>query len=398
MCFVATVYPFGSHILLLAFHALTEVTFMYSYWLLKKGNFALSLPSRDKDSRFGDAAGSLGSGTTVAMDVSSVVTKAVADAIASLIPCIIYDTMKNSGYDMVSEVVSTVICDASNAVTGGASDTRVLVEFPKANKHISGGDPGARELKTLDGNPIAMGIWESDCLIASDSARRNDNQLLAERSTLARVSNLQRPSDSVEPSSVVNQAGSRSLLRHRRLVWWPVQRQRRISRQEKGKGILRGSSSTADQQDRDNDDGVRAVDYGSVTGLADNDIPQSNVEIAVPMQTFVLPMVSPTDIADKEADHNDDSSNVDESDHSQKEDVHNNGDVDPNETSTINGSSRGKVASAMPGTIVVSYNEVEKVDNVFLGQLDSFDVVRPTRGRLKKMATKGGKETPAVSK
>ncbi|KAJ4958692.1 hypothetical protein NE237_025803 [Protea cynaroides] len=76
--------------------------------------------------QFRDAAESLGSGTVVAVNVSLVVTKVVADAIASLIPCIISDTMKNS-------------------VTDGASDTRVLAEFPEANKHISGGDPGARK-------------------------------------------------------------------------------------------------------------------------------------------------------------------------------------------------------------------------------------------------------------
>ncbi|KAJ4954447.1 hypothetical protein NE237_011230 [Protea cynaroides] len=105
-----------------------------------------------------------------------------------------------------------------------------------------------------------------------------------------------------------------------------------------------------------------------------------------------------SEIADKEDEHNDVSSEVDEFDHSQEEDAHNNDDVDPNVTNTINGSGRDQVTSAIPGTVIVSYNEVEKIDSLLVGQLDSFDVVRPTRGRLKKMAAKGGKETLAISK
>ncbi|KAJ4958602.1 hypothetical protein NE237_025713 [Protea cynaroides] len=101
-----------------------------------------------------------------------------------------------------------------------------------------------------------------------------------------------------------------------------------------------------------------------------------------------------SDIAAKEDEQNDVSSDVEESNNSYHEDDQNIRDVDPNEVRTINGSGCGQVTFAELGTVVVSYNEVEKLDNVLAGHLDSFDVVRPTRGRLKKMAAKGGGRLP----
>ncbi|KAJ4956011.1 hypothetical protein NE237_012794 [Protea cynaroides] len=69
-------------------------------------------------------------------------------------------------------------------------------------------------------------------------------------------------------------------------------------------------------------------------------------------------------IANKEDEQNDVSFDVDESDHSHHEEDQNNGDVDSNEVSTINGLGHGQVTSTDLGTVVVSYNEVEKVNNV----------------------------------
>ncbi|KAJ4956235.1 hypothetical protein NE237_013018 [Protea cynaroides] len=164
----------------------------------------------DMDLRFDDATKNHGSRSAVSVDVSSVVTKAVAEALASLISIIISDTMKNSGFDMVlahhnnldarvSIVVSNErnhspdhhslmprvsagVYDASNEVSGGALDSRVLAEDSEASKEVYGGIPGARVSKTLDGhlrsavgNPVAMGIRESDHNIASDSTHRIEN-------------------------------------------------------------------------------------------------------------------------------------------------------------------------------------------------------------------------------
>ncbi|KAJ4978728.1 hypothetical protein NE237_009508 [Protea cynaroides] len=163
-----------------------------------------------------------------------------------------------------------------------------------------------------------------------------------------------------------------------------------------------GSSSAAVQLDKNAADGARDVG-NAATGLADNDsfarsfvdVAQnhpSNVENTVPVivQPVTIPMgnggegnnaqnsnmnsISKTvmgsaslsrrvfllDIADKEDEQNDLSTDVDESDLSHHEDGLNKGDVDPNEVSTINGLGGGQVTSTELGIIFVSYNEVEK--------------------------------------
>ncbi|KAJ4969320.1 hypothetical protein NE237_016021 [Protea cynaroides] len=66
--------------------------------------------------------------------------------------------------------------------------------------------------------------------------------------------------------------------------------------------------------------------------------------------------------------------------------------------STIHGSGNGRISSSDLKAAVISFNEVEQVDKMLEGSKEPFNIVRPTRAKMKKqLAEKGGKDK-SVSK
>ncbi|KAJ4955200.1 hypothetical protein NE237_011983 [Protea cynaroides] len=87
-----------------------------------RGSSGLVLPMEDEDYRSGDVTENQESGLSISMHISSDVMKAVVDALASFIPKIVSDTLKNYGYDMVLAHRSKFIIDREPRArsTGGA--------------------------------------------------------------------------------------------------------------------------------------------------------------------------------------------------------------------------------------------------------------------------------------
>ncbi|KAJ4980280.1 hypothetical protein NE237_031117 [Protea cynaroides] len=296
-----------------------------------RGNSGLMLATGDNVFRFGDEAENLDSRLVISMD--SNFTKAVVEALASIIPRVVSDTLKSSRYD-------TMLTHRSNHIT----DARERVQGDD-HEGLSGDDREPRVAASVSVN-FAKDVYLRHA--HHGNASTGVGVLVFRDITLdAAVGKIVSGGNVLASDVVVS-------------------------------GDVSGGASGAE-----------------VYGAVNSGVVVSNARFSTVLRPSYGGLSS---ISNRNLDLQAGSSEVDESDHSQNEDAHSKGDVDPNVTSTINGAGCDQVIIAMPGTIVVSYNEVEKVDKLLAGKLDSFDVVRPTRGRLKKMAAKGGKETPVVSK
>ncbi|KAJ4956322.1 hypothetical protein NE237_013105 [Protea cynaroides] len=250
-----------------------EVAISHGYG---RGNSGLVLSTKDKEVRFEDVAENHESGLAVSMDVSSHVTKEIADALACLISRIVSDTLKDSGYDLVLAHREPRLSDDDqeprvySRVSARVSDQHgdqhgdVFNDFTRAVHHgaILGADSRgdvdlqprfsavvAAAEKALSGVVSDAVISRENSSAAISSAEVSDVQVSGDRASGARVSDA-RVSKGSSPARVSAGilepfVGNQGLPRYRWLVWRPVQRQRRASRHEKGKGIMGGSSSSA---------------------------------------------------------------------------------------------------------------------------------------------------------
>ncbi|KAJ4960551.1 hypothetical protein NE237_020461 [Protea cynaroides] len=280
-----------------------------------RGSSGLVLPMGDIDIRFEEVAENHDSRMAMSMD-SSEVMKVVAEALASFIPRIVSNTLKSSGYNMVLARRSNPNFDARAQVPSGD------------HNGFSGGD---REPKVVARVPIRI-TDESDlsrdhlcvALIGfRGDVRVSRNASLdtaAGKGVYGGVSGGDRVSGAVVSSGVSGAALSGIAV---------------LGAKVSGVAVSGGVSGVANSGDVVMVLGCLLMEKKELNALNTDItfISQIGMGLASPSRRVLW-----SEIADKEDEHNDVSSEVDESDHSQNEDAHNKGDVDPNVTSTINGS------------------------------------------------------------